>query len=89
MFMFTDFNASPVDRHTYGYYFLYYVAALIAINVIVLVVSVGIECRWNYRRWYILRQRKKNQKNAKEVKALTVRDVNDKLSEVLDGIIES
>ena len=52
MFMFTDFNADPVDRHLYGYCFLYYVAALIAFNVLFLAVSLTRDVRRNILRCY-------------------------------------
>ena len=61
MFMFTDFNTNPVDRHSFGYLFLYYVAALITINVLFLVVSLAIEGRRALLRWFVLCNHRKQQ----------------------------
>lgn len=69
MFMFTDFNTNPVDRHSFGYLFLYYVAALITINVLFLVVSLAIEGRRALLRWYILRNHRKQQASEPTIKA--------------------
>ena len=52
MFMLTDFTEDPVLRHDYGYYFLYYVATLIGINICFFVASMVILGRIAYRRWY-------------------------------------
>jgi len=50
--MLTDFTVDPVERHDYGYYFLYYVATLIVINVLILVTSIMIEGRRACKRYY-------------------------------------
>lgn len=52
MFMLTDFTEDPVQRHDYGYYFLYYVATLIGINLCVLFVSIYFDVRRACRRHY-------------------------------------
>ena len=52
MFLLTDYIADPVDRHELGYYFLYYVCALIILNLIVLFVSIGREVHYQIRKYY-------------------------------------
>ena len=50
MFLLTDFIENPVDRHDYGYWFLYYVAVLIVLNLIVLVYSLVMDARHYIRK---------------------------------------
>ena len=45
MFLLTDFTVDPVQRHEYGYYFLYYVATLIVLNLFVFVATVSLAIR--------------------------------------------
>ena len=43
--MFTDFTTDPLARYEYGYYFLYYVGTVIAINLIVLIYTIIVTAR--------------------------------------------
>ena len=56
MFLLSEFTEDPVVRHDYGYIFLYYVLALIIINVLVLITSLVIQGRLAFRR-YVYRKR--------------------------------
>ena len=66
MFLLTDFTNSPVIRHEYGYYYLYYVAVLIVINLAVLIYAIVVQARWAFRKHYFT---KRNRKIIEERKA--------------------
>ena len=52
MFLLTDFTVDPVDRHQYGYYFLYYVAVLIGLNLIIFILTIILVIRHACRKCY-------------------------------------
>ena len=59
MFLLTDFTVDPVDRHQIGYYFLYYVGVLIALNLCVLILSIILAIRYACRKCYYSRRNKR------------------------------
>lgn len=59
MFLLTDFTADPVDRHKLGYYFLYYVAVIILLNLLVLVYSIAMAVRHACRKCYYQKRNKR------------------------------
>ena len=79
MFMLTDFTVNPEIRHDYGYYFLYYVATLIGINLCVLFVSIYFDVRRACRRHYA-------RKRAREAKK---RPGIAEIARVLSSIVDS
>ena len=80
MFMLTDFTEDPVERHDYGYYFLYYVATLIGINICILIASIVIEIRRACRRWIARRKARRDMK-----KQPTVVEMARILSSIIDS----
>ena len=83
MFLLTDFTEDPVDRHRYGYYFLYYVAVLIGLNLVVLIISISLVIRLACRKCYYNKRNKRILKERQEAQLLKLKN---KLNEgTVDG----
>lgn len=71
MFLFTDYVDSPETRYTFGWYFLYFLAADVALNVLVLLYILSSKV-WTAGRRFHLR------KKALEMAKRRVQDQNEK-----------
>lgn len=68
LFVFTDFMEDPVTRHDYGYYFLYYVAVLMLMNIMVLCFSLARDTKIYFRKRKAKARVKKLSKEARAKK---------------------
>lgn len=56
MFVFTDYVGDPVQRYAFGYYFMYYVGAVICINLMAFVISAINSAILAVRRFFTKRR---------------------------------
>lgn len=59
MFHFTEYVDSPLVRHQLGWYYLYFVALNVCLNVLVLVYVLVNKIYQAARRWFIKRKKMK------------------------------
>ena len=59
MFLFTNYVTSPIERYDMGFYFVFFIAANIVVNLLILVIIIGKAAYKAIKTKYKIRQFKK------------------------------